>query len=121
MINSSLPSKSKLYKIIQIDQNFFEFFIFWVFDIVFTINFVKLFIFILKIIRLKDMNFDEEDDADFISSQSSSKNALASLFESSIQPCTNESLKYRPPKQPQKNKTQYLSEMMFFSHVQAFK
>jgi hypothetical protein len=75
------------------------------------------------------MNFDDDDDTDFsLSPQSSSNNKLASLFKmSNDQSSINESLKYKAPTQPkqQQQVTQsqqpQQSQMMFFSHVQAFK
>lgn len=78
------------------------------------------------------MNFDTDDDTDFsLSPQSSSttNNKLASLFQMSNDTAgaTNESLKYKAPKQPQQQSTQQIQtnsgqqQMMFFTHVQAFK
>lgn len=80
------------------------------------------------------MNFDTDDDTDFsLSPQSSSNNKLASLFKlgaESNSSATNESLKYKAPKQPQQQQaptqqqqaqTSAAQQMMFFSHVQAFK
>lgn len=83
-------------------------------------------------VQLYTMNFDTDDDTDFSLSpqQSSSNNKLASLFKLSNDTTsqTNESLKYKAPKQPQVQQpaaaaTQSIQQqqMIFFSHVQAFK
>jgi hypothetical protein len=76
------------------------------------------------------MNFDDDDESDFsFGAQSNTGNKLASLFNmnSDAAASTNESLKYKPPKQPQQQQqqtsqaTSAKSSVIFFTNVQAFK
>ncbi len=79
------------------------------------------------------MNFDDDDDSEFsFGGNQSSK--LESLFKTNtVESNTNDSLKYKPPKQPQVNPPQSQpqastnpsstnsQQILFFSGVQAFK
>jgi hypothetical protein len=79
------------------------------------------------------MNFDDDDDSDF-SFGGNQTSKLESLFKTNaMESATNDSLKYKPPKQPQVNQAQAQpqastaqsstnsAQILFFSGVQAFK
>jgi len=90
--------------------------------------------FYFKLERNKIMNFDDDDDSEFTFGGGNQSSKLESLFKTNaVESTTNDSLKYKPPKQPQASQSQAQpqvsttqsstnsQQILFFSGVQAFK